>query len=71
MRGWMAALRLIGLGWFVVASILLGLLGGLWLDGLFHLGFPLFMLVGLLLGVGAAFVGAFRLVMLVFVEQDK
>ena len=70
MKGWVAALRLIGLGWYIVVSIGLGLAGGLWLDDRLHLS-PLFTLLGLLLGLGIAFVGVFRLVAMVFGNREN
>lgn len=54
-------LRLIGLGWYIVFCILLGLVGGLWLDGLLHVS-PLFTLLGMLLGVVAAFRGVYKMI---------
>lgn len=61
MPWWVVALRLTGLGWYVVACILLGVLGGLWLDK--RLGsLPLFTLLGVLLGMVVAFFGIYRMV---------
>lgn len=56
------AIRLLGLGWLVVIAIVGGLLLGLWVDGVFRLGFPIFALLGLALGVFTAFIGVRRLV---------
>ena len=56
------ALRLLGIGWLVVIAILAGLLGGLWLDQRVLTGFPVFALLGVILGVITAFVGVRRLV---------
>lgn len=53
-------MRLLGLGWYVAAVILAGVLGGVWLDGRVGLA-PLFTLIGLGLGLIAAFVGAYRM----------
>ena len=59
---WVVALRLTGLGWYVVVCILVGVLGGLWLDR--RLGIlPLFTLLGVLVGSGVAFWGIYRMVM--------
>jgi ATP synthase protein I len=52
--------RLLGMGWYVAISILGGVLGGRWLDGRIGLD-PLFTLVGLMLGLGVAFYGVFRM----------
>jgi F0F1-type ATP synthase assembly protein I len=59
---WQAALRLIGVGWFIGISILLGVLAGLWLDGKFSTK-PLFVIVGLILGVVIAFYGVYRMLL--------
>jgi ATP synthase protein I len=57
---WSTALRFIGIGWFVALSILLGVLGGVWLDG--KLGTrPVLVIVGLFLGVSVAFYGVYRM----------
>ncbi len=54
-RRWTPWLRWVGIGWYITASILVGLLGGLWLDRTLKLmEFPLFMFLGLLLGLAAA-----------------
>ncbi|MCH2321016.1 MAG: AtpZ/AtpI family protein [SAR202 cluster bacterium] len=51
--------RLIGLGWLVALSIVSGIMLGVWIDG--ELGSsPLFMLIGLALGIGVAALGAYR-----------
>jgi F0F1-type ATP synthase assembly protein I len=50
------------LGWYVVVCILVGVLGGLWLDR--RLGIlPLFTLLGVLMGSLVAFWGIYRMVM--------
>ena len=57
---WVSAAQFTGLGWYAAAAILLPTLGGAWLDG--RLGAsPLFLLTGLLLGLAAAFYGAYRM----------
>ena len=55
------ALQLTGIGFFIIACILLGTFGGLWLDGKINTG-PVFMIVGLLLGLAAAFLGVYRMI---------
>lgn len=53
------AIRYIGLGWYVAVCLLAGVLLGLWVDG--WLGTrPLFLLIGLFLGLGGAFFGLMR-----------
>jgi F0F1-type ATP synthase assembly protein I len=58
---WIPALRFMGLGWLVVLSVLIGLLGGLWLDRRLETT-PLFMLVGLALGLAAAARSTYRMI---------
>ena len=53
--------RLLGLGWYVALCLVVGILGGLWLDRQLRLS-PLFLLLGLALGLIVAFVGIFRMV---------
>ncbi len=61
MPWWALALRLTGLGWYVALCIVLGILGGLWLDR--KLGvLPLFTLLGLVIGSAVAFFGVYRTV---------
>jgi ATP synthase protein I len=60
MRRWQAALRFIGVGWFVGLSIISGVLGGLWLDGKLNTR-PLFVIIGLLLGILVAFYGFYKM----------
>ena len=71
MRTWVAALRFIGVGWFVAISILLGVLGGLWLDGKFNTK-PLFVIGGLILGLVVAGYGVYQMLLpLIKNRQDK
>ncbi len=61
-RGLVLAMRLLGLGWYIAASIVLGVGGGLLLDG--WLGtVPLFTLLGVLVGSVVAFYGMYRMVL--------
>ena len=55
------ALRLFGLGWYVAMCIVIGAVGGIWLDRLSGLT-PLFTLLGVLLGTVAAFYGLYKMV---------
>jgi ATP synthase protein I len=50
-----------GLGFSAVGSLLVGILGGLFLDRMLHTT-PLFLIVGILLGIAAAALGVYRLV---------
>ena len=57
-----AAFRLLGMGWYVGASIFLGVVGGLWLDKKLHSS-PAFVIVGLLLGIVVAFYGVYKMIL--------
>ena len=61
MNRWAAALRLTGIGFYIAACILLGILGGLWLDNRFDKS-PLFVVAGLLLGLALAGYGVYRMI---------
>jgi ATP synthase protein I len=62
MQNWLLALKFIGVGWYVGLAILLGVLGGVWLDG--KLGTrPFFIIVGLFAGLGCAFYGVYLMIM--------
>ena len=54
-------LRLTGLGWYVATCIVLGVVGGLFLDELAGTT-PLFILLGTILGSVVAFLGLFKMV---------
>jgi len=71
MRRWVAALRLVGIGFFIGGSILLGVFAGRWLDTKLNTE-PLWMIVGLFLGLIIAFYGVYRM-LLPFMsnKQDK
>ncbi len=61
-RGVALALRLMGLGWYIAISIILGIVGGWWLDR--WLGTkPLFTILGVLAGSGVAFYGVYRMIL--------
>ena len=55
------ALRLLGLGWYVAACLVIGVMAGVYLDRRFELT-PLFTLLGVLLGTFAAFYGLYKMV---------
>lgn len=56
-----AALRLVGVGFFIGGSILLGIFAGRWLDVKFDTQF--FWIIGLILGIIIAFYGVYRMLM--------
>lgn len=60
-RKYVLLFRLVGVGWYIALSIILPLLGGLWLDN--KLGtLPLLTLSGIVLGVVLAFYGVYKMV---------
>jgi F0F1-type ATP synthase assembly protein I len=56
------AARLIGIGWYFAVCIVLGVVGGVLLDRVADTA-PLLTLLGLLLGLVAAFYGGYRMLM--------
>ncbi len=67
----LAALALVGVGFFVAGSIILGVVGGRWLDGRLN-SEPLFLIIGLLLGIVVAFYGVYTMLRpLMDDKQDK
>ena len=71
MPRWVVALRLLGVGFFIGGCIVLGVVAGLWIDG--RLGTkPVFILVGLALGIITAFYGVYQMLLpLLKDKQDK
>lgn len=70
MKRWEAAFRLVGLGWYVGICIFLGVIGGLWLDNRLHSG-PVFVIIGLLLGIIVAFYGVYKMILPNFAKFDN
>lgn len=61
MPTWALALRLVGVGWFLAASVIIGIAAGLFLDK--WLGTTvIFTLLGALLGITVAFYGLYQMV---------
>ncbi len=60
MSRWGPVLRLIGVGWYIGACIVLGAVGGLWLDNKLNTK-PILVIVGLILGVFIAFYGVYHM----------
>ncbi len=56
----MAALRLVGVGFFIGSSIVLGVVAGLWLDSRLNTT-PALAIAGLLHGIVVAFYGVYRM----------
>jgi len=71
MRRGIAALRLVGVGWYIGGSIVLGVVGGLWLDNKFNTK-PILVIVGLILGVIVAVYGVYQMLLpLIRNKQNK
>jgi len=71
MSRWVAALRLTGVGFYIGICIVLGVAAGLWLDNKLSAK-PAFVIAGLVLGVGCAAYGVYRMLLpLLGKEQDK
>ncbi len=70
MKRWEAAFRLVGLGWYVGICIYLGVIGGLWLDKKLDSN-PVFVIVGLLLGIIVAFYGVYKMILPNFDKFDN
>lgn len=70
MGGLPPALRLLGIGWYFALCIILGVLGGVWLDSQLGIA-PLFTFVGLFLGMAAAFYGGYRMIVEYVLERGR
>ena len=71
MGRWRAALRLVGVGWYIGFCIFLGVWGGLWLDKQLNTT-PFLVIAGLIIGVAVAVYGVYRLLREAMVDnQDK
>ena len=62
MDRWQVTLRLAGVGWYVGISVLLGVLGGSWLDTKYATK-PLWVIVGLVLGLVVAVYGVYQMLL--------
>ena len=71
MPRWVAAARLLGVGFFIGGCIVLGVLGGLWIDDRLSTE-PVFIIVGLVLGIFVAFYGVYQMLLpLLKNKRDK
>ena len=57
---WVSAAQFTGIGWYIAAAIVAPTLLGVWVDGKVGTA-PLFLLIGLLLGLVVAFYGTYRM----------
>ena len=62
MNRWAAALRLVGVGFFIGGAIVLGVRSGLWLDTRLNTK-PILVIVGLILGIIVAFYGVYQMLL--------
>ena len=70
MGRWYAVLRLIGVGFYIGGSIVLGVVFGLWLDS--RLDSSIWVIVGLFLGLLIAFWGVYRMLLpLISSKREK
>ncbi|MBA7529443.1 hypothetical protein ES705_21641 [subsurface metagenome] len=66
-----AALRLVGVGFFIGGSIVLGVVVGLWLDSRLNTE-PILVIVGLILGIIVAFYGVYRMLLpFIGIKRDR
>jgi len=69
MSRWVAALRLTGVGFFIGGSIVLGLFVGRWVDSTLNTSF--FGIIGLVLGIVAAFWGVYQMLLPLIGNKQK
>jgi ATP synthase protein I len=67
---WGPGLRLIGVGFYICACIVGGAFGGVWLDNKLSTQ-PIFILIGLILGLVLAFWGVYQMLIPIIKEYDK
>ncbi|MFC2007156.1 AtpZ/AtpI family protein [Chloroflexota bacterium] len=70
MRRWVLAMRLTGVGFYIGACILGGVLAGLWIDGRLGTG-PAFMVGGLVLGVIVAVYGVYQMLLPLLNDKEN
>ena len=64
------ALRLVGVGFYIVVCLLSGTFGGMWLDGKLNTR-PLFVLLGLFLGLAVAAFGVYQMLLPLLSNHDN
>jgi ATP synthase protein I len=68
-KPWLAALSLSGLGFYIAGAIILGIVGGRWLDTKLNTD-PLWLIIGLILGIVVAVTGTYNMLK-PFLEDNK
>ncbi|MBN1644135.1 MAG: AtpZ/AtpI family protein [Dehalococcoidales bacterium] len=66
---WLPALGLTGIGFYIAGVIILGVIGGHWLDGKFNSA-PLWLIIGTILGLTGAVLGVYSMIK-PFMQNDK
>ena len=62
-------LSLMGMGFYIAIAIILGIWGGHWLDGKMNTS-PLWLIIGLILGIAVAALGVYNMIK-PFMEEAK
>ena len=69
MKGWLLTGKVLGVGWYVGLCLIAGILGGIWLDGKLGTG-PLFVFLGLIVGLVLAFWGVYHILLPSLKDKD-
>lgn len=70
MERWAELVRLLGIGWYIVVSLVAGVALGVWADRLANTN-VLFTLIGLFMGLVVATFGAYRMLMSIMRNGKK
>ncbi|MGP8079948.1 MAG: AtpZ/AtpI family protein [Dehalococcoidales bacterium] len=66
---WLPMLSLMGMGFYIAIAIILGIWGGHWLDGKMNTS-PLWLIIGLFLGIAVAALGVYNMIK-PFIQEAK